>query len=329
MKRSGCCLILFICLVETANGLPVTTPGNSAFLATQTVYPSLTGNILRGDGQTTSLQSLVATTGAPSDVETDGNLVYWTEDSTGAVRRIGLDGTGLVTLYSPPPNNDHPVRLAIDPLRNRMYWSTSGTSLIRVASTDGSNLSILPLPAGATPYALAIDSANQKLYWTSTFNKHFYRTDLTTLESELLFTSGSGLPSLFGLTLDSVGAKLYWTDRQGPVIRRANLDGSDLETIVTGSGGSIFRDIEIDVAQQAIIWVDDRNDVENKSFVRRASLDGANVQTLGETRWQMNGLALIVPEPLDSTILGPTVIAAVALAHSTRRTNVHRERRGR
>jgi hypothetical protein len=245
-------------------------------------------------------------------VEVLSNHIYWTEDNTGFVRRALLDGTHVVRLFPETltPSNDHPVRLALDPVQGRMYWSTLGTSLVRAANLDGSNATTLPTPASETPYGIAIDAANQQLYWTSSFTKRFYRTDLTTMASELLFTSGSGLPSLFGLAFDPVDSKLYWTDRKGPAIRRANLDGTNLQTIVSGSSGSIFRDIEIDAATRTLLWVDDRYESGGVSLIRRSSLDGANLQTLSSTNSQLNGLAILVPEPQSEGLL--VLVASIA-----------------
>jgi hypothetical protein len=51
------------------------------------------------------------------------------------------------------------------------------------------------------------------------------------------FMLTSGIP--FGISLDAVGGKVYWTERfdNSPgVIKRANIDGSEVETVIMTSG---------------------------------------------------------------------------------------------
>ena len=36
-----------------------------------------------------------------------------------------------------------------------------------------------------------------------------------------------------GLAVDPDGGKIYWTDSDAPAIRRADLDGSDVEELLT------------------------------------------------------------------------------------------------
>lgn len=140
--------------------------------------------------------------------------------------------------------------------------------------------------------------------------------DLDTQASELIATDVASLPSLFGLAVDPMEQKVYWTNREGPVVRRANYDGSSVETLVTGTPGSILRDIEIDVTNRAMLWVDDR---QGQSFVHRANLNGSDVQTLGMTQSQSTGLA-IVPEPKSIGIL------LVGLALMVRQVSQSRDR---
>jgi len=308
MKSVFLCFAITVLLPISASALNSNAPG---FLVTQINFPSLTGNIFFGTSAGVPLQNRITTAGAPNDVEVFAGHIYWTEDNTRSLLRADLDGSNIQRLFTGPqgPLVDHPVGLAIDRLDGRIYWATIQTNLIRVADLDGSDPSTLPLPEGATPYALAIDTSSRDLFWTSAFDKRIYRMNLDTQVSQLIVTDVPSLPSLFGLAVDPTLQKVYWTNREGPVVRRANYDGSSVETLVTGTPGAIFRDIEIDVANRAMLWVDDR---QADAFIRRANLDGSNVQTLGMTQSQSGGLAL-VPEPDSIAIL------LVGLAGMTRR----------
>src|SRR5690606_38579081 len=57
-------------------------------------------------------------------------------------------------------------------------------------------------------------------------------------------------------------------------VQRANLDGSDLEDLVT-AGLVTPRGIALDLAARKMYWIDSGNDT-----IKRANLDGSEVETL-------------------------------------------------
>ena len=56
---------------------------------------------------------------------------------------------------------------------------------------------------------------------------------------EDLITSGLSVP--YGLAVDVSGGKMYWTDRQNGKIQRADLDGSNVEDLLTLAWPGISR----------------------------------------------------------------------------------------
>jgi hypothetical protein len=126
--------------------------------------------------------------------------------------------------------------------------------------------------------------------------------------------------------IDTIGGKVYWAAYAADVIRRANLDGSQVEDIVTEV--SSVRDIEKDVENDYIYWTDNKglyradmkggqpevliessigpglitiNYNENKIYwvdkngattVKRANMDGSGVETV-LTRDDDNMLSII------------------------------------
>ena len=66
---------------------------------------------------------------------------------------------------------------------------------------------------------------------------------------------------------------LYWTDRGDGTISRANLDGSGVETLITGLPGP--QGVAIDPVNAHIYWAD-----STLQTIQRANLDGSDVQTV-------------------------------------------------
>ncbi len=80
------------------------------------------------------------------------------------------------------------------------------------------------------------------------------------------------------LCAPAVGAeKMYWAERRGNLsaIRRANLDGSGAEDLITSSQLSWWyaHIIALDLPGEKMYWGDSRNNV-----IRRANLDGSNIE---------------------------------------------------
>ena len=90
-------------------------------------------------------------------------------------------------------------------------------------------------------------------------------------------------------------AHIYWTDWVTHKIQRANLDGSNIEILVTGLGSP--DGIALDVDEGKIYWADLNADKRlHGGKIQRASLDGSNIETLVAGASNPNGIALDVDE---------------------------------
>ena len=79
-----------------------------------------------------------------------------------------------------------------------------------------------------------------------------------------------------GIAVDGIRGKVYWTDLGTDKIYSADLDGSNVQAIVTGLLSP--RDIAVDVAGGKIYWAETASPI-----IQRADLDGSNVQAIVTT----------------------------------------------
>ena len=82
-----------------------------------------------------------------------------------------------------------------------------------------------------------------------------------------------------GIALDLTEGKIYWADEGTHKIQRANLDGSNIEDLITsdtGLGGP--RSITLDLTEGKIYWAD-----RSRRKIQRANLDGSNIEDLVTT----------------------------------------------
>ena len=93
--------------------------------------------------------------------------------------------------------------------------------------------------------------------------------------------------SVTSVNLDIALSHIYWTDSRRGTIHRANLDGSNVEILVTGAYAP--NRLALDVDGGHIYWTD-----WELGTIHRANLDGSNAERLRVLRGGTSGLALDV-----------------------------------
>src|ERR1700684_4326585 len=122
----------------------------------------------------------------------------------------------------------------------RLFVLELNAGRIHTMNTDGSDrktiLSDCHLPDG-----IVVDAAAGHIYWTNMGipnldDGSIERADLDGGNRRVIVPQGvTHTPNQ--IHLDKGGGKLYWCDREGMRVMRANLDGSQVETLVeTGRG---------------------------------------------------------------------------------------------
>lgn len=192
------------------------------------------------------------------------------------------------------------------------FLDLSGGRLVTVRS-DGTGLrTVIPDLAGH-PDGVIVDAAAGHVYWTNMGNPSandgsIERADLDGGNRTVIVSPGQTFTPK-QIQLDTAGGKLYWCDREGMRVMRANLDGSEIETLVqTGQSDSERRDqrnwcvgIAIDHAESMIYWTQKGADKagEGRIFRARLELPGGRQPT------DRDDIELVydeLPEPIDLDI---------------------------
>ncbi|HEV8606646.1 MAG TPA: hypothetical protein VGQ99_14825 [Tepidisphaeraceae bacterium] len=172
-----------------------------------------------------------------------------------------------------------------------IFWSDQQTKQISRANLDGSNVQPVVAAGLDTTRGIAIDPIAQKVYWTE-YGGAVIGVKIATANwdgtgAHDLVTSGIAGPA--GIDLDIIHGKMYWTDNALRTIKRANLDGTAVETIVSPETADIIFPwgIAVDGIAGKVYWVD-----SSILKISRANLDGTGVEEL------------LLPGP-NFTITGP------------------------
>ena len=170
--------------------------------------------------------------------------IYWSEvDDNFRIRRANLNGTHIENIVT--RLEGWPISMTLDVADGKMYWTqnnpswgdTNTNGKIRRANLNGTNIEDI-VPELGNMWSIALDVTNRKMYWTH-------------------WTQISESP-----------------DRYRTKIQCANLDGTNIENIVTGLESNYWDSIiALDVVGGRIYWVYDRK-------FWRANLDGTSIEMI-------------------------------------------------
>ena len=154
-----------------------------------------------------------------------------------------------------------------------IYWAeeigdTRSYIIRRMDLANGRHQDIVTL--SESPTDMAIDTSGGKIYWCR--GGTIKRANLDGTDIQLVT---GGLDSVTGIYLDVSGGKIYWMDHGQHKIQRADLDGANVEDLITGLSNNPI-DLAVDVSASKIYWTNNYGQVK----IQRANLDGANVEDL-------------------------------------------------
>jgi hypothetical protein len=171
--------------------------------------------------------------------------------------------------------------LAVDRDSSQIYWSYVNRArggLVRRAGFDGTGFTDLVDVSIGEPLGVALDAPNATMYLGGDAPAQVMRANLSTVTAERLFLVASPPAAKVGdVAFDPVSSTIYYAEfGTGPgsgAIRRANVDGSSMVTLV--SGLSDPTGLSLDFAGGHMYWAD-----RFHGSVQRAALDGSMIQTL-------------------------------------------------
>lgn len=181
------------------------------------------------------------------------------------------------------------------------YWTdpggiATGSDLIRRAKANGSSIETV-VTGLSEPRGIALDLVNQRIYWADPGVSAIQAANMDgSGPIQSVAAAGNGAA---GVALDVPGGKMYWTDSDdfqinhgglSGQIRRANLDGSDPENVVTDLLHP--AGIALDPLHGKVYWTELEIKSDGLGSIQRADLDGSNPETILTGIDEANGLAI-------------------------------------
>ena len=191
----------------------------------------------------------------------------------------------------------------------RLFLLELSGDRIHSMKPDGSDRKIIVTNCHL-PDGIVVDAEAGHIYWTNMGipnlnDGSIERADLDGKNRKIIVPQGiTHTPKQ--IHLEKAAGKLYWCDREGMRVMRANLDGSQVETLVeTGRGDKDQRDatrwcvgITIDPKLKKIYWTQKGPDNAGVGCIFRANIDIPK----GESPANRSDIELLfdkLPEPID------------------------------
>ena len=193
----------------------------------------------------------------------------------------------------------------------RLFFLDASAGRILSANPDGSDLRTIINEGRKLPDGLALDVAAGHIYWTNMGD--LKRNDGSIMRSDLNGTNVATIVPPGGtftpkqLQLEKRSRKLYWSDREGMRVMRANLDGSEIETLVDTSEGDSRPGsdqkkwcvgIAVDTDGGKFYWTQKGGNNAGLGRISRANIQFPQGQS-AEHRKDIEILYYNLPEPID------------------------------
>lgn len=194
--------------------------------------------------------------------------------------------------------------------------------VMQAVTLDGSRVRTLVEGLDQTPDGVVVDHVHGHVYWTNMGtpdpgpitgsepgffrrNGSIERVDLDGGNRQVIIAPG-GFTTGKQLTADISNGKLYWCDREGMQVLRCNLDGSEIEPLITTStGDDAAHDarnhpvgIAIDTTTRQLYWTQKGAPKAGQGRIFRARLNIPDGCTHA-SRHDVELLWDALPEPID------------------------------
>jgi DNA-binding beta-propeller fold protein YncE len=192
----------------------------------------------------------------------------------------------------------------------RVFFLDTRGGRVVSAAPDGSDVRVLVSGRTGIPDGIAIDTERRQIYWTimgraAADDGKIERADADGANLTTIVPAGGAFTPK-QLKLDPIHRKLYWSDREGMRVMRANLDGSNIETLVETAQGDAARldarnwcvGISLDIAGGKVYWTQKGGNNGGVGSIRRAGLEIPRGETAAE-RSDVEVLIDALPEPID------------------------------
>ena len=213
----------------------------------------------------------------PTDIALDllRGKIYWADRRN--IYCSNLDGSNLKD-FNAGWEASGVTNIALDVFEGKIYWISDLPEYdhpyghVGRANLDGSNSEILN--DWLLGNEIALDLVRGNVYYLDWYSGQIIRSDLSQNFDDFRIPPTPSRDYLGAMALDVDGGRVYWTNLSTKTILRADLNGENIEEVLTVSDG-YPEEIVLDVDRGKVYWTNPATQT-----IQRADLDGSNVEIL-------------------------------------------------
>lgn len=232
----------------------------------------------------------LAPSSMPVGIAVDSTSVYWTDDSSGTVNKVPIQGGTPTTLAS---GEMEPAFLALD--STSLYWiaGDSNGGFVKKVPLAGGTVTTLATTRGVA--GIALDAQN--VYWTDAVDGSVMSVPITGGTPTTL-TTGENNPTFSIGQIAVHGTKLYWTRVESvtaPEIMTMPTTGGTPSVFATGPtcpNANLCVPQFIAVDNSNVYWNEVDQQALGSGYIARASLQTGAVTVLATGLTVPRGLAV-------------------------------------
>jgi sugar lactone lactonase YvrE len=171
--------------------------------------------------------------------------LYWADDGNHDILRSDLLGGNIVVLETHAYNVDG---LAITPSAGKVFW-TEERFIVRAEDDGSGQVHIVSRPSY---FGVGFHDALERIYWSDLNKLETYYADSDGTNQNVFWAGGVSTGGALAIHVDDTNSKVYWLDGGDRWLRKADPDGSNLETVMYLPGDAY--DIALDLPGARVYW---------------------------------------------------------------------------
>jgi hypothetical protein len=228
--------------------------------------------------------------------------MYWTDTEASVIASANLNGTDAQIVLD--DFGQEPLCVALDVAGGKLYWTDrEGVKRASLAGTERELLTKEPARGFC-----ALDLAAQRIYWADWPSGTVKSAAMT--PEPVVTNIAVKQQTPFGVAVDDAGGKVYWLGlnlnkkkNERNSIHRANLDGTEAQTLLERPGAGFEGGLAIDPIAGKLYWSEGE-----AHDIAVSNLDGSEAQTLLGTGGDVpEGLAVETVESRPTNTAAPFI----------------------
>jgi len=124
------------------------------------------------------------------------DLMFFADLNEAAIWQSNMNGENRVAIVDDEFDQSYPIRLTVDTIHMKLYWSDDGNNRIQRVNFDGSEREVFYQgAAGELIWGLYLDLPHDHLYWTDYGKNWVGRAVISTMDANPIVTQGLNDPN--------------------------------------------------------------------------------------------------------------------------------------